>query len=293
MKHSLLHLLAGLFLLAGAANAVEADFSKDAPENLFEGAAVAPQGDGAISLPARLETRAFPVEASKKYRLEITAKVDGPFVVEDNERAHILTLQTHLHRLTATYQVVFLDSKGMEIKGENLRGFFLSNQRRQYTFVFCTPENAASVRVCFESNGKAAQIASFKLVEEADEGTINPNPDFRYGELSYSGWQPTRNGRLYTRPDGKTVFEAGYGGASPLFPLNESKKYRVSAVGKGGSINIQYYDKEGKMFQGRFLMRPAETGAETELTPPPGTKRGRIVMFKGVILESFKVVEAK
>lgn len=300
MKHTLLLLLAASLPFAGAARAFQVDFSKDGAENLFEASAKAlpENSDGSVALPARIETRPLPVEAGKKYRLEMAAEVAGDFVVEANDRAPILTLQSHRNRLTSMYEIVFQDANGKEIPAlggamASPRGFFLTHRRQPYIAVFYTPEKAASLKVRFQTNAHATRIASLQLAEETGENTVNPNPDFRYGELNYAGWQPQRDGRLYTRPDGKTVLNAGYGGTSPVFPLHPENKYRVFTVGQGKTINIQYFNKEGKSILNRFLLRPTPKGAETELTPPPGTAMARVVMYGEVILEEFKVTELK
>jgi len=300
MKTPWLFLLAAVFPFGVAAEVFEADLAKDGVEKLIEPSAKAPPevSGGLLALPTRIETRPLPVEPGKKYHLEIDAEVGGDFVVEANDRAPILTLQTHRNSLTGTYEVIFLDADGQEIPalgGANaaVRGFFLTRERKPYIAVFYAPEKAASLKVRFQSNGRPARIARLRLAEETGENTVNPNPDFRYGELNYCGWQPQREGRLYTRPDGKTVFNAGYGGTSPFFPLHPGVKYQVSATGEGKTINIQYFNQEGKSILSRFLIRPAPNGAETELTPPPGTVMARVTMFGGVILEEFKVVKVE
>ena len=307
MKYPWLFLI-GLFFLAGAARAIEINFPGDGVEALFDEAtqALPEKSDGLVFLPDKIETRSFPVEAGKKYKLEITAKVGGDFVEELNERAHILTRQSFRNRLSSTYEMVFLDTKGNEIPGlggtapghtPSQRGFFLTKRSQSYISVFYPPAKALALKIRFYSNGRPTQISGLKLAVETEEGTVNPNPDFRYGELNYSGWQPQRDGRLLTRPDGKTVLNVGYGGSSPFFPLSPGTKYRVSAIGESpqgkGTLNIQYYDHEGKSIRSGFLFRPIPEGVATELTPPPGTVLARVVMYGGVILEEFKVIPVK
>jgi len=294
LRSSLIVLLA----LVGNAMGLVLDVSQDGADGVFVGNRMPEVVDGAVTLPATLETRTFPVEAGKKYRLEILAEVEGPFVVEVNDRAHILTLQTHRQRTTSTYEVIFQDASGNAIpaapvRGGSVGGFFLTNQRKPYCTVFYAPEGAVEAKVRFQANKTTTRVARLTLEEETGEETVNPNPDFRYGELNYCGWIPARDGRLYTRPDGKTVFNAGYGGYSPPFPLQEGKNYRIATAGVGRTINIEYYSKDGKMLQKRFLIRPTPEGSETLLTPPPETAFARIVMYGGIILESFSVFEAK
>lgn len=308
MKYAWLLFFAATCSFVGAVRSAQIDFSQDGVEALFDDSTkTLPKiSEGLLTLPDRIETRTFPVEAGVKYKLEIAAEVAGDFVTEVNDRAHILTVQSFKYRLSSTYEIVFLDARGEEIPGlggtapgstPTSRGFFLTNRRQAYVAVFYPPAKAVSLKIRFQSNDRSTSIASLQLAEETAEKTVNPNPDFRYGELNYAGWQPQRDGRLYTRPDGKTVLNVGYGGASPFFPISPGTKYHVSAIGESpgnkGTLNIHYYDDAGKSIRSGFLFRPTLKGVETEVTPPPGTVMARIVMYGGVILEEFKVTQAK
>lgn len=274
----------------------EVDFSRDDVGSLFDPSSskVTAAAEGKVMLPTSAETRVLPVVGGRKYKLEMQASVDGDFVVEKNERAHILTLQSHLHRLASTYSLIFLDAGGNEVAWpgqRTLTGFFLTNASHPYTAVFYAPEGATALKVRFHSNGRPAALFRLRLVPEDEEGSINPNPDFRYGELSYCGWSPLRDGRLHTRPDGKTVLNSGHLGTSPAFPMQSGRTYRFSARGEGANINIQYYDKDGKRLISRFLFAPSPGGVESEVVPPEGTVMARAVMSGVVVLEEFRVVE--
>jgi len=298
-----LSLAAAGLVVPGVTRAIEVDFSRDTAEGLFETAegTVPKVSDGFATLTVRAGTHLLPVVGGKKYKLEIVARAEGDFVVEENDRAHILTLQSHQHRLSSTCEVVFQNADRKEIPGFGAdipgarttpRLFFLTKQLQTSVAVFYAPQDATGLRLRFRSNDRITRIASLRLAEETEENSLIPNPDFRYGELSYSGWHPQRDGRLYTRPDGKTVFHAGYGGSSPFFPLAEGITYEVTATGTGekdkATIQIQYFDKDGKSLLTRFLIRPDPKGATTRLTPPPGTASAWIVLY-GVILEEFRI----
>lgn len=135
-------------------------------------------------------------------------------------------------------------------------------------------------------------VANVSLVADDEGGVINNNPDFRYGELNYGGWHPQRDGRLFLRPDGKTVFRSGYGGSSPSVPLQEGRFYRITARGEGGHLTINYLNAENKRVASRFLLRFPDTAGEemTELTPPEGAVAAYVIAY-GALVESFKVVE--
>lgn len=295
--------LAAVVFFANAANGFEIDFSKDSVEEVFDGATgTLPEvSEGMVVLPPKIVTREVPVKPGKKYKLQIMAQVDGDFVVEKNDRAHIQALQSHQNRLSSTYGITFQNGNGEEVPalgagamgGPWMGGFFLTNTLHPYVFVFYAPEDATSLRVTFQSNGRTTSLSSLQLVEETEEGTVNANPDFRYGELNYSGWKPSRDGRLYKRPDGKVVLNTGYGNSSSFFPLNPESRYRVSAIGEGTYLNIEYLDKNRKSIANRFLIRPTPEGAETEFVPPEGTVMGRMINVRPQLVQDIQIVEAK
>ena len=148
-----------------------------------------------------------------------------------------------------------------------------------------------SHRLHFIPNRRLTQVSSVILEPESEENSVNPNPDYRYGELSYSGWKPGRDRRLYTRPDGKVVLPAGYGGRSPFFALTPGKHYNVHAKGNGGDMYLVYFDKMGKQIASRFMMRPGPEGAKTDFTPPEGVTTCRFELYGNAILEELRVTE--
>lgn len=274
----------------------EVDFSRDQVTDLFETSnKKLPEAiDGQLLLPSQIATKEIPIDSGKKYKLEINARVDSDFVIEENDRALIQVLKAHQYRLTSTYRFTFQDAEGKSVKFHGSRtGFFLSKMLQPYTFVFTAPKDATTLKVHFQTNKRKTYLAALKLKEELDEKSINSNPDFRYGELNYSGWQPAREGRLYTKPDGKTVLHVGYNGASPYFPLSPGKKYRVTAVGKGGRMTLHYVNKEGKNLLSRAFGTVTMKGMEKEIEPPAGTVAARVTMLGSLVLEEFKVVEVE
>lgn len=296
IKRTLFVAAIALLSLSHVGWAFEVDFSKNGVTDLFEVTEKKQPEviEGQMVLPAEIETKALPIEPGKKYKLEISVRVDSDFVVEENDRAHIRMLKNHQYRLTSAYRVVFQNAEGENVRFlGSTSGFFLSKKLRPYTFVFTAPEGAAALKVNLRANNRKAYLAGLRLVEETEEKTVNPNPDFRYGDLSYSGWRPAREGRLYTRPDGKTVLHVGYSGTSPYFPLDPAKKYRITAVGEGGTMTLHYYNKDGKSLLSRAFGTVTLKGMEKEVQPPAGAVAGRVSMLGSLILEEFKVVEIK
>ena len=234
------------------------------------------------------------VAPGRKCKLMFGGRVDGDFAVEQNDRAHILTLQSN-GRLAAAYEILFYDAAGEPLRrsGFGGSGFLLTGDWHDYINVFDVPPDAVTLSVRFEPRGRGVEIGSIRLGEENESGAINSNPDFRYGELNYCGWRPARDGRLYLRPDGQTVLNAGYGGMSPMFILKETSVYRMEAKGLGGRMSLTYYDDEGNRVASRHLLRPTPEGASVDLQPPEGTAAGRVVMYGVVGLESFRVTIAR
>lgn len=287
---------AALLLLTNIASAFQVDFSKEAVEELFEGNLPA-ISQGMAILPERIETRALPIEAGKKYKLQMTAQIDGDFVVEENDRAHIEAL--HRNNLGATYKMRFYNDNGEEVPplGRGAAwtgGFFLTKNAHPYVMVFYAPEGATNLKVNFQSNGRTASLSNLQLTEETEEGTLNVNPDFRYGELNYCGWTPSGDGRLYQHPNGKSTFNTGFHYFSPFFPLSPKSTYHVSAIGEGGEVNIDYFDENLKfVVQGRFLIRLKPEGMETEFTPPEGTVMGRVTGIRSQVIQEIRIVKNK
>lgn len=253
-----------------------------------------PEGVQRLFLPGdrkSVELAPIPVRAGVKYKLSLLAQVDDDFVVELNDRAHHETLRTHA-RHASRYAVRFLNSRGEPIRHpcHGAGGFVLTANPYRYVAVFYTPPETEALQVVFTPNRFDTFVGEVRIEHASEEPGIAPNPDFRYGDLNYCGWRPYRDGRLVTRPDGKTILKPGYGGSSPAFPLSPDKTYQITATGiGGGTVNINYFNAEGKSIHRRFLLRPTAEGVRTELTPPENTAYGSVYMYGIVALESLRV----
>ena len=253
---------------------------------------VAPEGQNAgyVVLDPTIKQIDLPLEAVRpgvKYRVNIRARIDGDYVVELNDRAHIESV-IRRGRYESNYRV-------METQGETVSnrggGFFLTKNWHTYVHVFYTSGVAETITVQFSPNNKKTYIERIAILADDEGGAINQNPDFRYGELNYCGWRPSRDGRLYDTPEGKTVYRSGYYASSPTFPLKALRAYRAIASGSSGALNINYYDSNGKSVGKRFLLRPSnKEPATVEFTPPEGTTSGNIIVT-GHLLTALKIEE--
>lgn len=296
-------LLLAALSVTSIANAYEVDFSKDTAKVLFgDNQKTSPKVEnGQIKLPGELSTQTIPVQGLKKYKLEIDAQVHSDFVIEKNDRAHILTLKSFRNRATSSYTISFQNAEGKDISsyGQGIkhrvgtRGFFLSNKKYTYTQVFYTPEEARSIKVNFESsNSKDTRILALRLHEETAEGTLNTNPNLSYGELNYSGWQPGREGRLYVLPDGKSYLDSGYRGTTTVFPIEDGKDYVIYAKGKGGRLEINYYNDKGEKIKSTALIYPEAEGVTKEFSTPKNTSMAYLTLAS-TILEEVRITEVK
>lgn len=265
---------------AGAIISPQQGVTWTAPTNGAEGfIAIAPAAND-FSLPPKQ------LQPGKKYRLNIRARIDGECTVEKNDRAHINAIKSNA-RNESVYAAMIDDGTG------NLQnaggGFFLTDAWHDYAHVFYAPTNAKEVVIRFSPRKHATYISRVTLTPDTEDDTVNPNPDFRHGELNYCGWSPQRDGRLYTRPDGKTIFRSGYYGGSPKFPLQPGRKYQITGLGEGGSLVLNYYNDEGKKLGDRFLMHcSSNKEGVTEVVPPEQTVSANVTVT-GTILEYLKV----
>lgn len=249
-----------------------------------------PEGGACLQLGAgvsRYDAATAELLPETKYRLTIRARVQGAFTVEQNDRAQVESLQRWgLSESVGTLQ--FHDpATGALAAGGTI--VFLTRDWHDYVYVFRTPPGVQRVTLRFQPRNHVTQVARLSIETADEDGVVNNNPDFRYGELSYSGWRPQRDGRLYLRPDGTCVFNSGYGGSSPAFPLQAGRRYRLTGLGDGGYLNIYYYDAEGKTIVSTFLMRfTGRQEVTASLTPPAGCVSGKIVAYS-VLLEFFRV----
>lgn len=240
----------------------------------------------------RVDLKPIAIKGNERYHLTIEARLDSDFVVEDNDRAHHLVLESHNYARTSTYQLIFHDAENKEIStfGYSKRGFFLTKNWHAYHTSFYTPVEAVSLVIRIQPSSHATLLRSVQVKVQEDRSTVNLAPDFRHGELNYKGWNPSRDGRLFTRPDGVTIFKPGYGGTSDVFPLDPTATYRASAQGLGERINLVYYNESGKQLHTRHLTSATAKGDRfVEFIPPEGTRWGRILMYRVDSLEALRI----
>ena len=139
--------------------------------------------------------------------------------------------------------------------------------------------------------GAAATFDDFHLELCTDEGSVNCNPDLRYGPLNYAGWQNVLvhdRAELLPQEDGTHVYESGYGSRSEDFPLTAGKSYRLFVRGKpyGGYrwVKVFMYDDAGKQ-TGVVSMHGSPEGASMDFAAPANTVKGCFTVHNHLLKE--------
>lgn len=253
-----------------------------------------------------LALKPVPVRPLEKYKLTIRAAVEGKDTMESNDRIADFARQTG-GRTVAGYALTFLDAEGRQtgfiLRGTALvanSGTILSGTINDVVQVFYSPPRANTMQLVLSPRKHKLLVESIRLEVEQNEGTVNCNPDFRYGELSPSGWSWDSEGRLYRRPDGKTVLKSGVSGNSPIFPVSDQSRYSFYCRGSAyeikqefGNATVSFYDETGGNLGGMHLFwaeAMGEGAKKTQIKPPPGATQAQ-VNLRRVIFEELRVTE--
>ncbi len=242
----------------------------------------------------------LPLEPKTKYKLILRTSTDRADCIESNNTA-LEFARSSYGRAYPEYRINIFDKAG---KPQNLMLYgkiriiysapVISRSAADYVYVFYTPENAAAMQLELKPNHNKLFIESFKLEKEKTEGTVNCNPDFRYGPLNPCGWHAQT--RFFKSPDGKTVAQCEYYNGSPFFLLDEQSRYSFYCKGTGTGIGaskavVNFYNVKGirlgttHLFHGKDMKNG---GRKKGLKPPPGTFQAQLVVTN-TILEKWQV----
>jgi hypothetical protein len=202
-----------------------------------------------------------------------------------------------LRDIASRVRIEFYDEQGNRLpKNTDINIPVISQEFLDYVRVFYPPPEAKTLKI-FLVPGKEADIASKKIVVRTDlDGKeaecINIHPSFEYGDLNFYGY----GGEFYTRPDGKTVWNSGFTGSTPFFPVKEGVSYDFSCRGKAGEpksfIYIGCYNTEGGKPFKSMKYGVSEKGETVKFIMPAGTVSVKLTGYY-VIVEEFKVTESK
>jgi hypothetical protein len=277
------------------------NFNKDSADNFFvkqpSGIVIVTEDDKKVlSIPGNVghhvDSQKIAVAPGKKYQISLTASITGEETVEKNERiVQMMRMNWFIH--SSKYIVLFFDASDKQIG--LFSTFIATSKLYDYVNVFYAPPAAKYAVLRIEPKNKDVFISKVKFGLANEENVINCNPDFRYGSLNYCGWFPNRGGQIHKRPDGKYVFESGYGGRGPRFPLKAKTKYRIVfqsiPQNKYPRVVLHFYDKNKKSLGDKRILTGlnGEAGVLEFITPPEVCSAN--VSLYGVIVEQFKVTQ--
>ncbi len=288
----------------------ENDASLDQFESPGEGLTFEKDGEksGYLSFDAKTgdqKMKPVPVASLRKYKLSIIGAVDSADTIEANDRIPEI-IAANRGRGFARCELEFFDSEGNEatflIYGRIPRRVdsihFVSREMQKYVTVFYAPPQAETLRLTLGPKNRGLKLKKLVLESETAEDSVNCNPDFRYGPLNLSGWNPDTEGRLYLRPDGTTVLKCGYGAGSSMFAVDEETRYSFFCKGEsyastGGKVTVSFFDIAGNELGNTHLFwgKDMEDGAtKSKIQPLPGSKLAQIKASR-VILQEVKVTE--
>lgn len=240
-----------------------------------------------------------------KYILTLSAAVDDTDTIETNDRIAEIMYKNR-GRSFAECEMDFFDRSGrkttfllygtipMETSGINI----VSREFRDYVLVFYSPPNAETLQLSLSPRNRKLFDKSIKLEPETAEGTVNCNPDFRYGEFNAGGWNPDSEGRSFLSPGNRPVMKCGYDARSSYFAVDDKSRYSFLCQGSGyesaeGKVSVTFYDEVGKSLGDTHLFwdKDMQEGAtKTGIQPVPGSKLA-MIQPSLIILEKVMVTK--
>jgi hypothetical protein len=323
MKYAKLLSVLSLLLATASVNAqtvVDISFDSDNDVKHFEspvdGVALgkSPDQKNCLIIDGKVDAqplKPIKVQPLKKYKLTMRAAIDAADTLETNDRLPEFSSVARsesfagcdLHFSDKEGRNVFFELYGKDrfegtrkIKAESVN--VVTRKLRDYVFVFYAPPMAETLHINLAPRKRTLLVERMVLEVEDAEGTVNCNPDFRYGELNLSGWRPDTEGRLFRRPDNTTVLKCGTAATSSVFVVDDELRYSFLCKGigydkKSGKVIVLFFDENGNELGHTHLFwdRDMQEGAtKAGIRPIPGSKLA-ILKASLVILE--KVIVTK
>lgn len=242
------------------------------------------------------------LEPCTKYKLTLRAYTDRADCIESNDNALAFARAAN-GRTYPEYLIRCFDKDGkprnLMLYGKILINYsapVISRNAADYVYVFYTPDNTAEMQLELRPNRNKLFVERFRLEKEEKEGTVNCNPDFRYGPLNPNGWH--HQTAFYQVPGGdRTVARCGYFNGSPFFLLDGNGSYSyyckgVEAAPGKGVIVVNFFDAAGVKTGTTHLFHGNEVkdgAARNGLKPPPGTSQAQFNVTN-MILSDWRVV---
>jgi hypothetical protein len=255
----------------------------------------------------RVMLRKIEVDPTCKYRLSFSAYSEGPDTLDKNPLVNVLffdAARAAKGKPLPGWELLFSNSKGKRVKRSFV--FFeniIHGKWHVYTESFYPPEGSKYLNILFTNKNKLCKvyIDNIKLKVVTDEdGTLNLNPEFKYGLYDYSGYY-MYNTKITQQDDGKfavDVSEGSYVMTTPV-PVKTGKSYSITVVAGLGekrcSLTFSMINHEGKRILAKLRKRESGPGEKTfkiELKIPENIK-ALSASFNGGILKSIKIKECK
>lgn len=236
------------------------------------------------------------VEPGKKHELSFAGRTDSRYSVEENARIRLMAFGPTISHV----RIRFLDGRGKELRESDIEVPVITRTFTNYVRVFYPPAGAQSLNVALlpGEDGVRMAVRGMKLctdLQGKEAACINVHPVFEKGDLNFYGHRSGYGGGFYTRPDGKTIWNSGFTGATPAFPVKGNTFYDFSCLGKNGQpkafIYLQCYDGESDKPFKTIKYGVSEKGAVTTFMMPAGAVSAQLTCYY-VILEEFRVVES-
>lgn len=235
---------------------------------------------------------AIPVLPGRKLEVRFAAKATGACTLENDTALRIRFPRD----AASSVNLRFLDEAGQKAGDVSLPVF--TRALREYARTLYVPTGAQSLQVILAPAREASlTVENLRATQElkGDEAEcINPHPVFRHGDLNPYGFRSGYGGGFYQRPDGVTVWNTGFTGTSPDFPMAGGQNYTVSCVGTGYSgkksrlVLLLFKKGEDRPFHQVPLNF---TGKAQSIHLPQETVRAELLGYD-VILESWKIIPA-
>jgi hypothetical protein len=245
--------------------------------------------------PPGLIQSGIPIEAGKKIELSFLGRTAGKHTIEENERIRLMDLRG----VAARIRIRFQDETGNELKKTDIDVPVLSQAFTNYVRVFYPPPKARTLSLALLSGESA--MAAVKTISISTDLTgqeaacVNVHPTFEFGDLNAYGYRSGYGGGLYTRPDGKTVWNSGFTGTTPPVPVIAGRVYDFYCRGKNGEpksfIYMQFFNAEADKPFRTIKYESWNKGDAAKIKMPAGAVSVQLTGYY-VILEEFRVTES-
>ncbi|OGV55929.1 MAG: hypothetical protein A2X49_08060 [Lentisphaerae bacterium GWF2_52_8] len=230
----------------------------------------------------------IPIKEDLKYKLSFMVRAETKETIEENPRLALILLGRG--SWLPCRDITFFDAEMKPLgRRSHYDGCLPFGTWFNFIDVFYPLPKAAFMQLSFQTRKDSKLfIRDISLSPSPDEGSINTNPSFSLGKYNYSGW-PSKHtdGRLLERPDGRVIFDTGYGSGSESFPISPGK-HRLYAKGStyGGYQEIIFFfmDNNGKEIS-KTGMNSTPEGIQKEFMVPDGAVRGRFLIYNNVLDE--------